>query len=161
MDAKLFLVQLLAKGEVIPENAYEVEVCTDMVYFYTEHPYEYKDWRGNTATARMLREGSISFDNEQVGYESYTLEFSDNEFTVAEFNEFLAQNPNIVETMKANQQEGVKCLRILSEVISDALREGEEIAKELGLPFVVNLGGSQQDVRKLAAVDWDSSSMYC
>lgn len=161
MDAKLFLVQLLAKGEVIPENAYRVEVCTDMVYFYTENSFEYQDWSGNTRSTTMLRDGHISFDNEQVGYESYTLEFTNDEFTVAEFNEFLAQNPNIVETMKENQREGVKRLRLLSEVISDALEEGEEIAKELGLPFMVNLGGSQQDVRKLAAVDWDSSSMYC
>lgn len=161
MNAKLFLAQLLAQGNVIPDNAYEVNVNTHEVVFYAEEPYEQQLRYSGKHTSNMIFDGSIEFDNEQIAYETYVLEFEDSEFTVEEFNQWLAENPFILEELKAKQQIAVKRLAELGDVINAALAEGEKLAEELGLPFNVKLGGSIQDVRKLAAVDWDSSSMYC
>lgn len=144
MDAKLFLAQLLAQGHVIPEGAEDIEVATDCVYF---NPYV----SGQT----------VFFENEQVGYDKYTLEFEDTEFTVEEFNQWLADHPNIVEEQKQLQRVATKRLAELAETIDAAIAEGEKLAAESGLPFMVKLGGEYQDIRKLASVDWDSSSMYC
>lgn len=159
MDAKLHLANLLAQGHVIPDETYEIEVGCDSVLFYAEHerPREHR-WGGRTMT-RFISD--IGFPNEQVAYDTYTIEFSDTEFTLEEFNQWLAENPGIVEKQAELQRVASGRLAELAEVINAALKEGEKLANEAGLPFVVNLGGEYQDVRKLAAIDWDSSSMYC
>lgn len=156
MDAKLHVANLLAQGMVIPEGTYEIDVCTDSVDFLREEPVI-----GSRGYASKYIDGYY-FDNPQVAYDTYTLEFSGpHEFTLEEFNAWLAANPGIVERQAALQKTAMIRLAELSEIVSDALAEGEKLAAEAGLPFKVNLGGSEQDVRKLGAVDWDSSSMYC
>lgn len=160
MDAKLFLAQLLAKGHTIPENAHRAIVYTEQVCFYAKEPYDQAVWNGIRAS-EYIYGADIDFENEQVAYDSYVINFEDEAFTIEEFNAFLAENPLLVEELKFRQQLAVKRLAELASVITEALQEGEVLASELGLPFVVKLGGSLQDVRKLAAVDWDSSSMYC
>lgn len=160
MDAKLFLAQLLAQGHVIPENAYEICVNTDDVEFRAKDKIEHKNWNGQY-TWMSNHIDSIFFENEQVGYDKYTLEFEDNEFTVEEFNQWLADHPNIIEEQKELQRVATKRLAELADTINAAIAEGEKLAAESGLPFMVKLGGEYQDVRKLASVDWNSSSMYC
>lgn len=155
MDAKLHLANLLAQGHTIPEEAYEISVETDSVAFLLEEP------RTGTHGYKTRYLDCIYFDNPQVAYDTYTLEFEDTDFTVEEFNQWLAENPGILEKQAEKQKVAMARLAELSQIVSEALAEGEELAADAGLPFVVNLGGSLQDVRKLAAVDWDSSSMYC
>lgn len=160
MDAKLHLANLLAQGSTIPEGAFSICVETDSVYFYTEFPHERTDWRGSTYKTDLMEE-TWCFDNPRVAYDTYTLEFSNTEFTLEEFQEWLDANPGILERQAELQQHAMGRLAELASLINAALVEGEALAADAGLPFVVNLGGQMQDVRKLAAVDWDSSSMYC
>jgi hypothetical protein len=155
MDAKLHLANLLAQGHTIPEDAYVIEVEADSVDFLLEEPHI----GANGYRTRYL--SSIYFDNPRVAYDTYTMEFEGREFTVEEFHQWLAENPGILEKQAELQKSAMARLAELSQIVSEALVEGEKLAAEAGLPFVVNLGGSMQDVRKLAAVDWDSSSMYC
>lgn len=159
MDAKLHLANLLAQGHRIPDETYEIEVNTECVSFYSEFPKEREHRWGGRYETRFI--DSIDFPNEQVAYDTFTVEFEDTEFTLEEFNEWLAENPGIVEQQAELQRVASGRLAELAEVINAALKEGEKLANEAGLPFIVNLGGEYQDVRKLAAIDWDSSSMYC
>lgn len=161
MNAKLFLATLLAEGHTIPDNAHDIAVGYHEVDFYAAEPFEQTFASGRIHKSELIYGASIEFDNPQVAYDRFTMEFSDNKFTVEEFNEWLAENQNVVEVIKAKQQVAVKRLAELAETINACLQEGEALANDLCLPFMVKLGGSLQDVRKLAAVDWDSSSMYC
>lgn len=161
MNAKLFLATLLADGHTIPENAHSVYFESDQVNFYAAEEFEQQSWGGRTTVTDYIHGADISFSNERIAYDTNTITFEGGEFTVAEFNEWLAANPLIVEELKTRKQIAIKRLAELGDVINAALKEGEALADELGLPFMVKLGGSRQDVRKLAAVDWDSSSMYC
>lgn len=146
MDAMLFLQKLIQEGEVsIPDGTNSIEVNRHDVTFYdVDDDYITCDW----------------FENEQIAYDEYQYEVS-GEFTLEEFDQWCAENPTALQDYYESVRKGLVRLAVIADEIQSLIKQGKEISKKTGAPFELTVDGVSFDIRTLAHVDWNSSSMYC
>lgn len=146
MDAMLFLQKLIKEGEVsIPDGTNSIELNRHDVSFYdVDDDYLGCDW----------------FENEQIAYDEYQYEVS-GEFSLEEFEQWREANPTALQDYYESVRQGLVKLAVIADEIQSLIKQGKEISKITGAPFELNVDGAIFDVRTLAHVDWNSSSMYC
>lgn len=147
MDAKLFLLKMIEEGATsIPEGTTDIEMyATEVNYFDDEGGCI--DW--------------LWIDNAQIAYDTYEYDFNSDHFTVEEFEEWKAANPNALTDYYEKVKSGVELLAGISAQVNSLIRQGREISESTGTPFELTIGVTTFDVRKIEHVDWCSSSMYC
>lgn len=148
MNAMLHLALLLEEGYSIPKNAHEVEHMHDSIYFTDEYD-------------AYIPLSTIRFDNEQVGYDEYTYEFTNTEFTVDEFYEWLETHNDAIAEYNRDRQYAIQILASITAGIKNQVKDAVDVARKYHIPFTLEIDGVEFDTRKLKYVDWDSSSMYC
>lgn len=146
MNAMLFLQKLIKEGEVsIPDGTHSIELnCHDVTFYDVDDDYIGCDW----------------FENEQLAYDEYRYDVS-GEFTLEEFDQWCAENPTALQDYYVSVKQGLVQLAVIAHEIESLIKQGKKISKETGAPFELTVDGVSFDVRTLAYVDWNSSSMYC
>lgn len=103
-----------------------------------------------------------SVDCERLGYDTYSFELEEREFTMEEINDYM-EGPFKADLKAYNEEKRVAVARIafLSSGISSVMEEILELAHKYNVPADIKVGKTTNDFRLIDAVDWDSSSMYC
>ncbi|MND52506.1 hypothetical protein D3C80_435230 [compost metagenome] len=157
MDAKLFILwQMQQYKEKFPVGTLRVEVNSCEILFHGDVRFVESRF-GSYETTEIE---SFEFDNERIAPDVYEFEYQDS-FSIEEMLEAQATYEADLATYKLQQQDALVKLELLAKDITQKVNEGLALAEQFGVPFNVRVGKYTNDLRKIDAVDWDSSSMYC
>lgn len=104
----------------------------------------------------------VEVEAEQLGYDTYSFELAPEEFTIEELQAYMAGPfEEELRVYNAEKQAAVARIAQLSDSVQGILQEILELANKYNVPANIKIGKHTNDFRKVDAVDWDSSSMYC
>ena len=149
MKTLLYVARLVSTGELDVENAYQIEVETQEVLVYKEGQCKCTDYH--------------CLDSERLGPDKYDFELEPTTLEVETVLDYIksGQYDLDLDAYNVAKQNAVARVAELIAEVSGPMAELLTLANEFNIPANIKVGKYTNDFRLIAAVDWDSSSMYC
>lgn len=148
MKTLLYVAKLIRQGDLDVEGCVKITTsCQEVEAIGPDG--RYKDYH--------------SVDSDRLGPDKYSFELSYEEYEVQEVLDYIASGKYDLDLdtyNKAKQNAVARVAELIAEV-SAPFSELLTLANEYNIPANIKVGKYTNDFRRIDAVDWDSSSMYC